>query len=100
MRIGIFLAIPYGLLADRMGRKPTILLSIPGFILNMVSTLVVLWFSNVFPLRAVWFSSLAWLLGGGLVVAAALVWTMMADVTTDAQRYAVLQKHDYNLSVG
>ncbi|KAJ9211946.1 hypothetical protein DTO166G4_6474 [Paecilomyces variotii] len=82
----IFLAIPYGLLADRMGRKPTILLSIPGFILNMVSTLVVLWFSNVFPLRAVWFSSLAWLLGGGLVVAAALVWTMMADVTTDAQR--------------
>lgn len=52
----------------------------------MISTLVVLWFSNVFPLRAVWFSSLAWLMGGGLVVAAALVWTMMADVTTDAQR--------------
>jgi hypothetical protein len=48
---------------------------------------VTLWFSNIFPLRAVWISALAWLFGGGLVVAAAMVWTMMADVTTEEQRY-------------
>lgn len=85
----IILAIPYGLLADRIGRKPTIMLSIPGFVLNMVITGTVLWWSNVFPLRAIWLSALAWLFGGGLVVAAALIWTMMADVTTEEQRSAM-----------
>lgn len=85
----VLLAIPYGLLADRIGRKPTIMLSIPGFILNMVICFVVLWWSDIFPLRAIWFSALSWLFGGGLVVAAALVWTMMADVTTEKQRSAM-----------
>ncbi|EED19842.1 MFS transporter, putative [Talaromyces stipitatus ATCC 10500] len=85
----VLLAIPYGLLADRIGRKPTIMLSIPGFILNMVVSGVVLWWSDIFPLRAIWFSALTWLFGGGLVVASALVWTMMADVTTEQQRSAM-----------
>ncbi|KAL2000286.1 hypothetical protein VTN02DRAFT_3307 [Thermoascus thermophilus] len=85
----VVLAIPYGLMADRRGRKPTVCLAIPGFVLNMVITLVVLWFSDVFPLRAVWLSSLAWLCGGGLVVAASIIWTMMADVTTESQRVAI-----------
>jgi MFS family permease len=85
----ILLAIPYGLMSDRIGRKPTIMLSIPGFILNMIISGTVLWWSNIFPLRAIWISALAWLFGGGLVVAAALVWTMMADVTTEKQRSAM-----------
>lgn len=85
----VLLAIPYGLLADRIGRRPTILLSIPGFIGNMVICGTVLWRSDIFPLRAIWFSALTWLFGGGLVVASALVWTMMADVTTEQQRSAM-----------
>jgi MFS family permease len=80
------LALPYGLLADRIGRKPTILLAIPGFVLNIVVQGIVLWFSETIPLRAIWLSSLTWLFGGGLVVAAAVIWTMMTDVTTEAQR--------------
>jgi MFS family permease len=84
--VGIVLAVPYCLLADRYGRKPTICLSIPGFVLNIAICGVILWFSDIFPLRAVWLSSLAWLLGGGVVVAAAIIWTMMADVTTETQR--------------
>lgn len=85
----IVLAVPYCLLADRYGRKPTICLSIPGFVLNIAICGVILWFSDIFPLRAVWLSSLAWLLGGGVVVAAAIIWTMMADVTTETQRAAI-----------
>ncbi|KAH8690266.1 putative MFS transporter [Talaromyces proteolyticus] len=85
----ILLALPYGLLADRIGRKPTILLSIPGFLLNMAMMGIVLWWSDIFPLRAIWLSAIAWLFGGGLVVAAAVVWTMMTDVTTEAQRSAM-----------
>lgn len=82
----IVLALPYGLLADRIGRKPTILLAIPGFVLNIIMQGCVLRFSDTIPLRAIWFSSLSWLFGGGVVVAAAVVWTMMTDVTTEAQR--------------
>lgn len=84
---GIFLAIPYGLLADRRGRKPTLCLSIPGFALNCIIMFLVMWYSDVFPLRAVWVSCLAWLFGGGPVVAFAIIWTMMSDVTTEEERY-------------
>lgn len=64
-------------------------MNIPGFAVNSVITLVVLWFSNIFPLRAVWFASLAWFLGGGPVVAFAIIWTMMADVTSETERYVI-----------
>jgi len=80
------MAIPYGLLADRKGRKSTLAWGIPGFALNSLITVGVMWFSDIFPLRAVWLSSLAWLIGGGPVVAFAIIWTMMADVTTESER--------------
>jgi MFS family permease len=83
---GALMAIPYGLLADRKGRKSTLAWGIPGFALNSLITVVVMWFSNIFPLRTVWLSSLAWLIGGGPVVAFAIIWTMMADVTTELER--------------
>lgn len=73
-------------MADRSGRKPTIMLSIPGFFLNCLLNFVVIWYSDVLPLRAVWASSLAWLIGGGPVVAFAVAWTMMSDVTTEEER--------------
>lgn len=85
---GALLAIPYGLLADRHGRKSTLALSLPGFALNSIFTLVILWFSDIFPLRALWFTALTWLFGGGPVVSFAIIWTMMADVTSEAERYA------------
>ncbi|KAJ5668671.1 hypothetical protein N7462_009741 [Penicillium macrosclerotiorum] len=84
--LSALMAIPYGLLADRRGRKSTLVLGIPGFALNSMITVAVLWFNKIFPLRAVWLSSLAWLLGGGPVVAFAIIWTMMADVTTESER--------------
>lgn len=86
LHLGALMAFPYGLLADRRGRKSTLSLGVPGFFLNSVITIVVLWFSDILPLRAVWLSSLAWLIGGGPVVAFAIIWTMMADVTSEAER--------------
>ncbi|KAF7182909.1 hypothetical protein CNMCM7691_002653 [Aspergillus felis] len=87
--LSAFLAIPYGLLADRIGRKPIICLSIPAFALNTGIMLAVMWYSDIFPLRAVWASCLAWLLGGGPVVAFAIIWTMMSDVTPADERAAM-----------
>ncbi|KAK2734064.1 hypothetical protein FQN55_002932 [Onygenales sp. PD_40] len=86
---GVLLAVPYGLLADRYGRKPIFCLCIPGFVLNIVLTGTVMWASDVFPLRMIWLSTLSWVFGGGVVVASAMIWTMMADVTTESQRAAI-----------
>ncbi|OJJ96603.1 hypothetical protein ASPACDRAFT_81267 [Aspergillus aculeatus ATCC 16872] len=90
--LSAILAIPYGLMADRFGRKSTICLSIPGFVLNCLMQLAVMWFPDTFPLRTVWASSLAWLLGGGPVVAFAIIWTMMSDVSTEEERAAIFFK--------
>ncbi|KAJ5102518.1 hypothetical protein N7532_003047 [Penicillium argentinense] len=83
------MAFPYGLLADRRGRKSTLALGIPGFAVNSMISLAVMWFSDIFPLRAIWLSSLGWLIGGGPVVSFAIIWTMMADVTTEAERAGI-----------
>ncbi|KAA8644006.1 hypothetical protein EYZ11_010863 [Aspergillus tanneri] len=90
--LSILLAIPYGLLADRRGRKPTVCLSIPGFVLNCIIHFAVTWYSDIFPLRAVWASCLAWLFGGGPVVVLAIIWTMMSDVTTEEERASMFFK--------
>ena len=85
--VGACLAIPYGLLADRYGRRPTIFLSMPGFTINTALCVGVMWFSDIFPLRAIWLSCLGWFFGGGPAVAFAVMWTMMADVTEESERY-------------
>ncbi|KAL4749202.1 hypothetical protein BDW72DRAFT_178825 [Aspergillus terricola var. indicus] len=84
--LSVILAAPYGLLADRYGRKKTLCLGIPGFILNCVIMFVVMWFDDVFPLRATWASCLTFVFGGGPVVTIAVIFTMMADVTTEEER--------------
>jgi MFS family permease len=86
---GTLFAIPYGLLADRYGRLSAIHLTIPGFIINGIITNSVLWFSDVFPLRGIWIAALSWTLGGGPVVAFTLIWTMIADATTESERATV-----------
>lgn len=83
---GAICAIPYGILADRYGRRRAIRLTIPGFLLNSVITNSVLWFSDVLPLRAIWLAALSWTIGGGPSVALVVIWTMLADLTTDQQR--------------
>ncbi|KAL4785385.1 major facilitator superfamily domain-containing protein [Aspergillus varians] len=84
--LSILLAAPYGLLADRYGRKKALCFGIPGFVLNCVIMFVVMWFSDIFPLRAVWASCLTFVFGGGPVVTVAIIYTMMADVTTEDER--------------
>ncbi|OGM47162.1 putative MFS transporter [Aspergillus bombycis] len=82
-------AIPYGLLADRYGRRQGIRLTIPGFFLNAVITNSVLWFSDLFPPRAIWLAALSWVIGGGPTVAVVAIWTMIADLTTSSNRTTV-----------
>lgn len=57
--------------------------------LNALITNSVLWFSDIFPLRAIWLASLSWIIGGGPTVALLVVWTMLADLSTDDKRVAL-----------
>ncbi|KAL4952555.1 major facilitator superfamily domain-containing protein [Aspergillus filifer] len=84
--LSILLAAPYGLLADRYGRKKTLCFGIPGFVLNCMINFGVMWFSNIFPLRTVWVSCITFVFGGGPVVTIAIIYTMMSDVTTEEER--------------
>ncbi|KAL4958873.1 major facilitator superfamily domain-containing protein [Aspergillus stella-maris] len=79
-------AIPYGQFADRHGRRISIRLTVPGFVLNGLITISVLWFHGIFPLRAIWFASCSWIIGGGPTVTLAIIWTMLADLTVDSDR--------------
>lgn len=54
---GIVGAVPYGILSDRWGRKGVLGLSIWGIWAGTAFTYVVYYFSEVVPLRAVWFAS-------------------------------------------
>ncbi|KAL2834607.1 major facilitator superfamily domain-containing protein [Aspergillus pseudoustus] len=84
--LSVLLAAPYGLLADRLGRKKALCFGIPGFVLNCLIMFVVMWFSETIPLRTVWASCLTFIFGGGPVVTIAIIYTMMADVTTEEER--------------
>ncbi|EAW08898.1 putative MFS transporter [Aspergillus clavatus NRRL 1] len=83
---GVALAIPYGLLADRWGRKPVVLMSMIGILLSMTFTLVVCGLWQIFPLRLVWLSPIFTVLGGGAPVLFSMIWTMIADVMPENER--------------
>ncbi|KAF7597002.1 hypothetical protein BBP40_011368 [Aspergillus hancockii] len=82
----IALAIPYGLLADRWGGKPVVLLSIIGIFSSMTSTLVVCGLWQLFPLRLVWLSPVFTFIGGGAPVMFSMILAMIADLMPENER--------------
>lgn len=81
------MAIPYGLLADRWGRKPIVLLSMVGILLSMTFTLAVCRFWQIFPLRLVWLAPVFTVIGGGAPVMFSVILTMIADVMPENERF-------------
>ena len=63
------------------------MLSIPAVWLYSGYLFVIMWFDNIFPLRMVWAGAALFAIGGGPPVISALVWTIVADVATEQQRY-------------
>ncbi|CAK7224204.1 hypothetical protein SEUCBS140593_005492 [Sporothrix eucalyptigena] len=86
---GIITAVPYGVVIDRLGRKVGLYLSVTGILLTQLFSLVVVWFPNVFPVRAIWAASLFTLIGGGPVILDGIIFAMLADVAPAAYRSSV-----------
>lgn len=82
---GLVLAIPFGALADKWGRKWIFVASLVGLQLNSAWILLICYFRSL-PLQMTWFSSAFYFIGGGPVVASALGITMISDIAPPEKR--------------
>ncbi|KAJ5655118.1 MFS general substrate transporter [Penicillium lividum] len=81
---GLFLALPYGILADKYGRRLIMTLSFVGQFAGMSWVLIVCWFG--LPIKAMWLSSLFLLVGGGSNVAGSVSMMIITDSTPEIKR--------------
>ncbi|KAK3336087.1 major facilitator superfamily domain-containing protein [Cercophora scortea] len=86
---GLLTAIPWGIVSDRWGRQPVLVLGVLGLNLSIVWVYFIFYFFDVFPLWAVWFSSFFLLIGGSGTVLLAMIYTILADVVPVAGRATV-----------
>ncbi|GKT90353.1 major facilitator superfamily domain, general substrate transporter [Colletotrichum tofieldiae] len=83
---GFLVAIPFGLLADRWGRRPILVMSMLGMLVQNIVATIILWRADIFPPRLIWLFSTFRLFGGGDVVATSMLFLVVADVTPAAKR--------------
>ncbi|KAK1836850.1 hypothetical protein QBC39DRAFT_59933 [Podospora conica] len=82
----IFLAVPFGAFADRHGRVPVIGMVLVGVVMQIVWLMFVCLMDGALDVRFVWAANLTSFLGGGPAVFTSMMYTMVADISTDAQR--------------
>jgi len=76
--------IPYGALADGIGKKPVFILTLLGLFLAEAFTRLVCFFPTILPLRLVWASPLFLCLGGGSL--SPLFYAMLAELFAPEER--------------
>ena len=81
----VFCTIPYGLLAQRVGRKPILILSGAGLFLQLAWALLVCYLRSI-PIRWVWLSGIFLFVGGGDAVAATVSHVIVTDAIDEADR--------------
>lgn len=76
------MAIPYGTMADKRGRKSVLGLCVLGMVLSQLIWIVFAWNWWLWDIRFVLVSSAALLVGGGQSLAEAMVFAMVSDVAS------------------
>ncbi|KAI1421218.1 major facilitator superfamily domain-containing protein [Xylaria sp. FL1777] len=84
--VSVLAALPWGIAADKIGRRPVFALGLIGASLSILCIIVVGWFPQTFSPRLIWLSPIFYLLGGGNPVLAATVTSMVTDVVPESQR--------------
>ncbi|RKU44004.1 hypothetical protein DL546_007082 [Coniochaeta pulveracea] len=82
---GLLCTVPYGLLAERIGRKHVLMLYLAGILAAFSWVLAVCYF-RFLPVRWVWFSGAFLFIGGGDSVGSSVVHVMVTDVVAPAER--------------
>ncbi|KAK7209942.1 hypothetical protein V2G26_017120 [Clonostachys chloroleuca] len=85
----LLVQVPYGLLADHSGRRLVLFLSIAGLTLMVTWNIFILWFSDIFSIWLMIPGYILLLIGGGATMVAAMVWTIVTDVTREEERSSV-----------
>ncbi|KAI1827491.1 major facilitator superfamily domain-containing protein [Xylaria intraflava] len=97
--VAFFATLPWGLAADKIGRKPVLAIAMCGLLTASLLELAIVYRRDIFPITAIWFSSSCQLIGGGNGVLVAIVLSMIADATTEEGRaIAFLRVHVASLS--
>ncbi|ETS78342.1 hypothetical protein PFICI_10404 [Pestalotiopsis fici W106-1] len=84
--VGCVVAMPWGFVADRVGRRPVWALALFGMILMSLWQMAVVYFSSALPIRLYWLAPLGLIVGGGNAVLNAAVCGMLVDVLPEADR--------------
>ncbi|KAI7238202.1 hypothetical protein KC330_g2675 [Hortaea werneckii] len=82
----LLLAVPFGWLADKYGRKPVLMLGLFSFLLKFLWIQMVTWFWQAFDIHMTWLSALHALLGGGSPVASSLFFVVLSDIVPQDHR--------------
>jgi hypothetical protein len=85
-RAATLVALPLGVIADRIGRLPILAASILSMLLSQAYAMFICWKSEIIPLEAIWGIGVPLLLGGGRSVAEAMVFAIIADIVPDQKR--------------
>lgn len=99
---GILLAVPYGILADKYGRRPVLILSLLGNTFTLafamfvgksmaqsdshMANVVLGYYSDIINIRWFWAGNAFLLIGGGSPVSKAMFYAMLADVANEDKR--------------
>ncbi|KAI1103600.1 MFS general substrate transporter [Jackrogersella minutella] len=84
--VGFIAAFPWGLAADRIGRRPVFAISLSGMLINVLWGMVVLYFHTTLPVELIWLGSAGYFLGGGNAVLVGIILSMITDSTTEEER--------------
>ncbi|KAJ1323381.1 MFS transporter PCFT/HCP family solute carrier family 46 (folate transporter) member 1 [Microdochium nivale] len=84
--MGCLAAMPWGIAADKLGRRFILAVCLYSSALSMAVFILVAWFSDFVPIELIWASSLTGLVGGGNAVMMASLSGMLADVLPGAER--------------
>ncbi|KAK4184894.1 major facilitator superfamily domain-containing protein, partial [Podospora australis] len=85
----IVFAVPFGALADKIGRKKVLLLAIFGIILSDGWVRLIYSFPDVFPPRAVWLGGWWQAIGAGGATLTSIIFAQVADVCPPEKRTTV-----------
>ncbi|EFX02009.1 major facilitator superfamily transporter [Grosmannia clavigera kw1407] len=82
----ILFTVPYGIMADKIGRRPVVLLAFSGLLLQQGWYPIVYFFQDTMPPWTIYLSSLFACVGSFSSVGPAMIHTILADVTPQAER--------------
>ncbi|KAI1502946.1 major facilitator superfamily domain-containing protein [Biscogniauxia marginata] len=83
---GLLAAFPWGLAADRIGRRPVFAVALGGMVLALFWMMLVLYLPDVLPIELVWLGSASPFVGGGQAVLVGVVLSMITDETNEDER--------------